>query len=145
MSVAALDRLPAVVAVAGSVAALLYLLGARSDEATLADASRALARGDLPTAVERARAAGDGATIDGRAATVLAQASFGLGDLRGTIAALRRAVDARPNDWRLRRDLALALASAGDRRGARRQAERLLELNPRATLPSGFEVRVGGR
>lgn len=136
-------RAVAALAAIASAACGLYLLDARADERQLAGALRAQGSGDA----SRARALAqelEGPTITGRAASLRATAALREGDLLGAIRELRLATRERPNDWRLRSALTTALALAGDREGARRQALRTLQLNPRAVLPSGFNVRAGG-
>lgn len=145
MSVAAVHRLVAAAVVGAALLATAYLLDARDGELALRDATRALSENRPQDALEDARRAGDGATVEGRAAGLAAAARLRMGDLRGATSDLERAVRARPNDWRLRRDLATAYAATGRVDDARAQAVRTLELNPRATLPSGFNVRAGGR
>lgn len=94
---------------------------------------------DEALAVERAPAAD-------RAALTAAYALFELRRYPEAARAFAQAAEADPRNWVIHRDRARALLASGRRGRAERAMARARELNPRMTVPPGFQAatRAGG-
>lgn len=116
----------------------LYLFVQQGDAERLDRAERLGRAGSLAAAVREARHVERSPAAE-RAALAEAYALLALGRFRSSATAFARAARADPQNWIIHRDHARALLAAGLLEEAGQAMARAQHLNPRMTLPPGFQ------
>lgn len=115
-----------IVAALGVLGVLLVPLSIYRSQGPLLDAARAFARGDCPTAIDRALASRDALGVRSEPYVVLGYCDVRLGRPRLAVRALEQAVRLDPGNWETHYGLALVRGAAGlDPRPQARVAARL--------------------
>lgn len=132
----------ATAAICGLAAA--YLFQQQGDAATLERANALGTEGRYRAAIEEARAVSRAPAAD-RAPLVVAYAYAGLGRLEESERAFARAARRDPRNWVVHRDRARVQLALGRTAEAGETMSRAQALNPRMTLPAGFQAAPAQR
>jgi O-antigen ligase len=121
-----LGSLARVVAALGVLALLLVPLSLYRSQGPLVEAAQAFARGDCPTAIDRALTSRDVLAVRPEPYELLGYCDVRLGEEQLAVRALQRAVALDPHNWETHYGLALVRGAAGlDPRPQAREAARL--------------------